>query len=80
MAAYRVAQQADQDLLEIWEYTARRWNIDQAEHLNELFINRFRSLSEQPFQGRLRPDIGPECRSVPLQSFLIIYEPTDYGV
>ena len=80
MATYRVSDQARTVLIDIWEYTARRWSIEQAEHINELFLRRFQSLAAQPLQGRARPELSPDCRSVPVQSFLIIYEPAEYGV
>ena len=66
MASYRVTELAEQDLLEIWQYTAAHWNVEQAEHLNWLFHQRFVSLAYQPFQGRPRPELGPDYRSVPL--------------
>lgn len=80
MTTYRVTEQADLDMLEIWQYTAVHWSVEQAERMNQRFHQRFESLAEQPFQGHSRPELGPDYRSVPLESFLIIYQPADYGV
>ena len=80
MAKYRVADQARDDLDEIWRYTAVEWSVDQAELFTQQFHDRFQSLAEQPRGGRSRPDLGSDLRSVPLLSFVIVYRPTDYGI
>jgi toxin ParE1/3/4 len=80
MPSYVIANRAREDLDTIWRYTAENWGLDQALRLNQQFQRRFQSLAEQPMSGRPRPDLAPRIRSVPVQSFLIIYRPIDDGV
>ena len=75
MPSYRVAEEAEDDLVLIWLYTARHWSIAQADRLEDQFHVRFLRLAEQPRSGRARPELAPDVRSVPLHSFVIIYRP-----
>jgi toxin ParE1/3/4 len=67
------------DLLEIWCYTAEG-SVAAADRLLDRIHKRCNALTRMPRQGRLRPELGPELRSVPVGRYLIFYRETPRGV
>ena len=57
MRALKITTQANQDLLDIGEYTEREWGYDQrGKYIKQLF-DRINWLSEHPHLGKPRPEI-----------------------
>jgi toxin ParE1/3/4 len=68
----RVSGKARSDLLKSYQYFADR-NRDVAERYASAVDLRFRQLSDFPYLGRERSEFGPDLRSTPIMTFLIIY-------
>jgi toxin ParE1/3/4 len=79
MKTIRVAERAQEDLLEIWEYIARE-NPENAERLLQSFREKFVLLLSHPLIGRERNEIFLGLRSFPAGRYIIFYQPMDYGV
>jgi toxin ParE1/3/4 len=79
MKTIRVAERAQEDLLEIWEYIARE-NPESAERQLQTFRDKFELLLNHPLIGRERNEIFIGLRSFPAGRYVIFYQPMDYGV
>ncbi len=75
----RVAERAQEDLLEIWEYIARE-NPESAERQIQTFREKFELLLSHPLIGRERNEIFIGLRSFPAGRYIIFYQPMDYGI
>lgn len=69
---YRIADQAEADMEDIWLYIAEH-NLDAAETLMGKFRLRFGSLARTPGLGRRRTDLRSDLRSVAVGSYVIFY-------
>ncbi|MBM3933108.1 MAG: type II toxin-antitoxin system RelE/ParE family toxin [SAR202 cluster bacterium] len=72
MRKLRVSPEARNDELEILEYIARD-NLQAARRINNLIREKYRSLRDQPYLGRPRPDLMADARSLPAGNYAIIY-------
>lgn len=79
MKTIRVAERAQEDLLEIWEYIASE-NPVSAERLLQSFREKFELLLDHPLLGRERNEIFIGLRSFPAGRYIIFYQPMDYGI
>lgn len=79
MKTIRVAQRAQEDLLEIWEYIAEE-NPESAERLLQTLREKFELLLGHPLIGRERNEIFIGLRSFPAGKYVIFYQPMDYGI
>jgi len=79
MKTIRVAERAQEDLLEIWEYIARE-NPESADRLPQSFREKFELLLGHPLIGRERKEIFIGLRSFPVGRYVIFYQPMDYGI
>jgi toxin ParE1/3/4 len=79
MPRHGLTREVETDLDDIWNYVARD-SRREADRLIDSITERFAILATQPFMGRARPELGQNLRSFPVESYLIIYRPTDYGV
>jgi toxin ParE1/3/4 len=72
--AYRLAQDADADLDEIWRYVAEENDAPGvAQRLIEGITERFDTLSANPYMGRARHDLREGLRSHLVGNYLIFY-------
>jgi len=75
MKAFRLSQEASQDLIEIFEYIAQD-SFEAAEHVRLEILEALRGLAGMPGKGHRREDLTK--RPVlfwPVRSYLIIYRP-----
>jgi toxin ParE1/3/4 len=79
MKTIRVAERAQEDLLEIWEYIAGE-NPENAERLLQTFREKFELLLSHPLIGRERNELFIGLRSFPSGKYIIFYQPMDYGI
>jgi toxin ParE1/3/4 len=79
MPRHGITREVETDLDDIWNDVARD-SRREADRLIDSITERFAILATQPFMGRARPELGQNLRSFPVESYLIIYRPTDYGV
>lgn len=67
---------ADRDVDAIWNYTAERWPVDQAESYLLGLDRVLLLLAEQPHIARERPEIRPGARLHPYRKHLIMFVET----
>jgi toxin ParE1/3/4 len=80
MSRYRLTRQADQDLLEIWEYIARD-NSPAADRQIDRFLDVFQVMAASPSFGQHHPELGAgDLRSFTSGSYVIVFRPVDDGV
>lgn len=80
MSGYLLSPAAQADLDHIWEYTAERWGVDQAEiYLRELQRSIERAVST-PGIGRACDDIRAGYRKLATGSHMLFYRVTADGV
>ena len=72
MNRLRIADCAQEDLLDIWLYVARD-GIRSADQLLKRLEASFGRLLGHPKIGRLRPELGNEIRSVAVGNYVIFY-------
>lgn len=71
---YRLRRQAERDLEEIWQYSARRWSVEQAERYTAQLLDTVGSLVLTPELGRDVGDVRPGLRRVRSGSHFIFYK------
>ena len=74
MAAYRLAQAAADDLVDIYVAGVALFGVAQAERYQDGMTATFDFLVEQPRAARLRTEIRPPVRAYPYKAHLIVYE------
>ena len=70
---------AETDLVEIWSYIADD-NEPAADRLLGRVDGVLKMLLEHPQAGRLRPELKPELRSLPVGNYVVFYRPTPDGI
>lgn len=70
---YRLSPAAQDDLDEIWDYTAETWSPEQAESYLRGLGERLLALCDHPEMARERSEVDPPVRLHPYRSHLIIY-------
>jgi toxin ParE1/3/4 len=70
---------AEQDLDEIWFYIALD-NVVAADNLLDDIDSSCQLLAMQPQAGRLRPELTPDLRSLPVGRYVVFYQPQDDGI
>jgi toxin ParE1/3/4 len=74
----RRTREAEQDLLDIWNYIAPH-SRTAADNLLRLLDAKSALLADNPFLGMARPDIGKAIRHFPVEDYLILYRARDDG-
>jgi len=69
---YRISPAAENDLAEIWRYTARRWSLEQAESYHEQIVAAFEGLAAGTKKGRT-VDVRPGYLKYLVGSHLIFF-------
>jgi toxin ParE1/3/4 len=70
---YRISDDAENDLDEIFLYWAEHASLTIADRMIEGIVERFRLLGEFPEAGRYSGDIAPGVRCFPAGDYLIYY-------
>jgi toxin ParE1/3/4 len=71
---------AQADLDEIWDYTADRWGLDQAETYTRRLWKDIRTLADNPTLGRECNEVRPGYRHYPSGSHVRFYRLADDGI
>lgn len=79
MSQYRLDEQAEQDLDDIWLAIAAD-NPDAADRMIDRLTDSFISLAGQPLMGRERPELSLNLRSFAVGNYIIFYRPATDGV
>lgn len=80
MAQYRLTPAAQRDLSSIWDYTAERWDGQQAETYVLEIRSAIERISEQPERGRSIDEIRAGYRRYAIGSHLIFFIARTGGV
>jgi toxin ParE1/3/4 len=70
---------AGADVSEIWEFIAED-SVERADAFVDRIDTKFRALAAQPLMGRERPELAPGLRSIPMERYVIFYQPVPDGV
>ena len=73
MADFVLSERARQDLLEIGDYSARKWSEQQAERYVRMIIGECRDLANRPLVGRSYDQWRPGLRGYPCGKHVIFY-------
>jgi toxin ParE1/3/4 len=79
MSQYRLTEEADNDLIEIWLHISQD-NLESADKFLETLVEKFALLAGQPKIGRARPELAPRLRSFPAGRYIIFYRLIPDGV
>lgn len=77
---YRLSKSAENDLLDIWNYTADTWGVSQAEKYLKRLESRFLDLATKPKKGKLRHDLELEYLSYQESKHIIFYRSFEKGI
>lgn len=72
--------QAEQDLIDVWQYIATESGPDRAESVYDRIEGAIALLSEFPGMGRSRNELLPNLRSHPVGRYTIYFFPLDDGI
>jgi toxin ParE1/3/4 len=80
MSGYVLSPRAQADLDEIWDYTAERWNEDQADRYIRDIRGAIEAVARDPRQGRACDHIRPGYRRYPAGSHMLFFRLIDEGI
>ena len=80
MTSYLLSPRAAADVEEIWDYTKRRWDADQAERYNRVLQQGIEQIVGDPRKGRSCDQIRPGYRKYSVGSHMIFYRVVDDNV
>lgn len=80
MRELRVSRRADNDLVEIAEYTTAEFETEQARKYRDQFKGCFASLLDNPLLGRSAEELAPGLRRIRQQAHVVFYLPSDDAV
>jgi len=76
---YRVSEDAERDLDEIFVYWANRASLETADRVVDRITERFWLLGEHPDAGKPARDIAAGVKCFPAGKYLIYYRKTRHG-
>jgi toxin ParE1/3/4 len=76
---FRLSQQAEQDLEDIWVYLARQNELLADKQIAQI-LDRFPMLSQFPDMGKQRNNLLPGLRSFPVQPYIVFYTKIADGI
>ncbi|MCP6762223.1 MAG: type II toxin-antitoxin system RelE/ParE family toxin [Fischerella sp. CENA71] len=79
MNRYRISQQAEQDLEDIWIYLAQHDELAADKQIAQLF-DRLPMLAQFPDMGRQRDDLLRGLRSFPVKPYIVFYQKITDGI
>jgi len=77
LTVYRLTPAAQNDLEDIWLYTARQWSVAQADRYTDILEDTLERLLFMPEMARERAEVDPPVRIHPSAEHLIIYRIRD---
>jgi toxin ParE1/3/4 len=79
MNRYKLSQQAEQDLEDIWVYLAEQDAIRADQQVAQI-LNRLPMLAQYPDMGKARNDLAPNLRRFPSKPYIVFYRKIPDGV
>ncbi|KHK97144.1 plasmid stabilization protein ParE [Microbacterium mangrovi] len=80
MGSYRLTPAARRDLSSIWDFTAERWDEQQAETYVLEIGDAVQRAADRPTRGRAVDDIRPGYRRYAIGSHVIFFVEREHGV
>lgn len=80
MAEYRLTPAAERDLEGIWVYTARQWDVNQANRYIDILTTTFSDLAQHPKTAPACDHIRLGYRRRSIEQHMIYFRITTYGV
>lgn len=77
---YRISEDAERELDEIFLYWATRTSVETADRVVERITERFWLVGEHPDAGKAAEEIAPGVKCFPAGNYLIYYRKTRRGV
>jgi toxin ParE1/3/4 len=77
---FRFRKKADEDLANIYIYSYRTWGADRAEEYIRDLNSAFQALADNSRMGRDYGYVRPAIRAYAVESHIIFYQPTGYGI
>ncbi|HEY4211777.1 MAG TPA: type II toxin-antitoxin system RelE/ParE family toxin [Steroidobacteraceae bacterium] len=77
---FALRPRAHADLDEIWEYTADRWGLKQAETYARLLWKDVQAVADKPSMGRECDEVRAGYRQYPSGSHVLFYRLADDGI
>jgi len=77
---YVLSPRAQVDIEEIWHYTAKRWNIEQAERYIRMIQAEIEQVASDPARGRACGTIRGGYQKSPAGLHMLFHRLTDRGV
>ena len=71
--SYRLTDRAEADLAAIWDDSAERWTVEQADRYLDALMSRFLWITENSALWTPRPDLAEGLYSYPQQSHVIYF-------
>ena len=68
-----LSPRAQEDLDDIWDYTAKRWGVDQAEFYTRQIGRHVEAVAAQPMMGRACSDVRAGYYKYPSGSHVLFY-------
>lgn len=73
LTTFRLTPTAQNDLEDIWLYTAQQWSFQQADRYTDILEDTFERFLFMPEMAREHPEFDPPVRIHPSAEHLIIY-------
>jgi toxin ParE1/3/4 len=77
---YVLSPKAQADIEAIWNYSIRRWSLDQAERYVRVIQTEIEQIASDPSRGHSCDEIRAGYRKIPAGSHILFYRVTDRGV
>lgn len=79
MATILFTPLAEQDLRDIWDYTAES-GVERADQLLDLIFQKCQTLAAYPEMGRARHELLVNLRSFGVKNYVLFYQPITDGI
>lgn len=80
MAEYRITRLANQDLNRIWEYTFKKWSLQQADKYYDLLVESFNEIEIDPNSGKNYEGVEPKLRGLRVGKHIVFFELIDKDI
>ena len=80
MSRYALSPRAQEDLSEIWDYSAERWGFDQADSYLRLLQRAIEAVAADPRRGTSCEEVRPGYREYPAGSHMLLYRQSQAGI
>jgi toxin ParE1/3/4 len=80
MSGYVLSPRARTDLEGIWDYTAERWGVDQAEDYIRLLQRAIETVADDPRKGRPCDEVRRGYRKYTAGSHVLLYRSVKAGI